>query len=86
MGALFYVPMMRQSRNQEKKPKIAAVRGWSESAEICLPELLALVEEMTKHGHVGEELVYAMAKEAGVGKLAHAGRQRIEKAIARKVE
>lgn len=48
-------------------------------AEICLPELRALVDEMTKHGHVGERLVYAEAKEAAVGKLAHAGRQRIEK-------
>jgi hypothetical protein len=55
-------------------------------AEICLPELCALVEEMTKHGHVGEGLVYAVAKEAGVGKLAHAGRQRIERAIARNFE
>ncbi|XRA83939.1 DUF3320 domain-containing protein [Pseudomonas putida] len=51
--------------------------------EICLPELGALVDEMTKHGHVGEGLVYAVAKEAGVSKLAHAGRQRIEKAIRR---
>lgn len=55
-------------------------------AEICLPELRALVDEMTKHGHVGEGLVYAVAKEAGVGKLAHAGRQRIEKAIKRIAE
>lgn len=50
-------------------------------AEICLPELRALVDEMTGLGHLGEGLVYAVAKEAGVGKLAHAGRQRIEKAI-----
>lgn len=55
-------------------------------AEICLPELGALVDEMTKHGHVGEGLVYAVAKEAGVSKLAHAGRQRIEKAIRRVAE
>lgn len=55
-------------------------------AEICLPELRALVDEMTKHGHVGEGLVYAVAKEAGVGKLARAGRQRIEKAIKRIAE
>jgi len=50
-------------------------------ADICLSELRALVDEMTKHGHVGEGLVYAVAKEAGVNKLTHAGRQRIEKAI-----
>ncbi|MDD1507686.1 DUF3320 domain-containing protein [Pseudomonas sp. CNPSo 3701] len=50
-------------------------------AEICIPELGALVDEMSKRGHVGEALVYAVAKESGVSKLAHAGRQRIERAI-----
>ncbi|MNH07915.1 hypothetical protein D3C79_673170 [compost metagenome] len=55
-------------------------------AEICLPELGALVHEMVERGHEGEALIYAVAKEAGVSKLAHAGRQRIEKAIRRIVE
>jgi len=45
-----------------------------------------LVDEMSKLGHVGEGLVYAVAKEAGVSKLAHAGRQRIEKAIAQNIK
>ncbi|QGZ31214.1 DUF3320 domain-containing protein [Stutzerimonas stutzeri] len=55
-------------------------------AEICLPELRALVDEMSKRGHVGEGLVYAVAKESGVSKLAHAGRLRIERAINRSTE
>ncbi|AZC90060.1 DNA helicase-related protein [Pseudomonas chlororaphis subsp. piscium] len=55
-------------------------------AEICLPELSALAEEMALRGHEGETLVYAVAKEAGVSKLAHAGRLRIEKAIRQKRE
>lgn len=50
-------------------------------AEICLPELAALVREMVGRGHEGETLIYAVAKEAGVGRVAQAGRQRIEKAI-----
>lgn len=49
--------------------------------EICLPELAAVVREMLDRGHEGETLIYAVAKEAGVGRVAHAGRQRIEKAI-----
>ncbi len=50
-------------------------------ADICLQELRALVNEMLERGHEGEALIYAIAKEAGVSKLAHAGRQRIERAI-----
>jgi len=50
-------------------------------ADICLQELRALVIEMLERGHEGEALIYAIAKEAGVSKLAHAGRQRIERAI-----
>ncbi|MBH3459263.1 DUF3320 domain-containing protein [Pseudomonas putida] len=50
-------------------------------AEICLQELSALVGEMEAKGHQAETLVHAVAKEAGVTKLAHAGRLRIEKAI-----
>lgn len=50
-------------------------------AEICLPELSALVDEMVGCGHTAEALIYAVAKEAGVSKLAQAGRLRIEKAI-----
>ncbi|MDE1164685.1 MAG: DUF3320 domain-containing protein [Pseudomonas sp.] len=50
-------------------------------AEICLPELSALVREMVVRGHEGEALIYAVAKEAGIGRVAHAGRQRIERAI-----
>ncbi|MGF6099276.1 DUF3320 domain-containing protein [Pseudomonas sp. 18175] len=50
-------------------------------AEICLQELSALVGEMEDKGHEAEALIYAVAKEAGVTKLAHAGRLRIEKAI-----
>ncbi len=50
-------------------------------SEICLPELRALVDEMAQRGHEGEALIYAVAKEAGVSKLAHAGRQRIERAV-----
>lgn len=50
-------------------------------AEICLPELSALVGEMEGKGHEGDALIYAVAKEAGVTKLAQAGRLRIEKAI-----
>jgi very-short-patch-repair endonuclease len=49
--------------------------------EICLPELAVLVREMVDRGHEGEALIYAVAKEAGVGRVTHAGRQRIEKAI-----
>lgn len=49
--------------------------------EICLPELAALVREMVDQGHEGETLIYAVAREAGFGRVAHAGRQRIEKAI-----
>ena len=60
-----------------------ATRGLS---EICLPELRALVDEMVRRGHEGEALIYAVAKEAGVSKLAHAGRQRIEKAIRQMAE
>lgn len=60
-----------------------STRGLS---EICLPELRALVDEMVQRGHEGESLIYAVAKEAGVSKLAHAGRQRIEKAIRQKAE
>ena len=50
-------------------------------SEICLQELSALVGEMESKGHEAEALIYAVAKEAGVTKLAHAGRLRIEKAI-----
>ncbi|MNO96701.1 hypothetical protein D3C76_883800 [compost metagenome] len=50
-------------------------------AEICLQELAALVGEMEAKGHEAEALIHAVAKEAGVMKLAHAGRLRIEKAI-----
>ncbi len=50
-------------------------------SEICLQELSALVGEMEAKGHQAETLIYAVAKEAGVTKLAHAGRLRIEKAI-----
>jgi very-short-patch-repair endonuclease len=50
-------------------------------AEICLPELSALVDEMVRRGHTADALIYAVAKEAGVSKLAQAGRMRIEKAI-----
>lgn len=50
-------------------------------AEICLQELSALVTEMQAKGHEAEALIYAVAREAGVTKLAHAGRLRIEKAI-----
>ncbi|WP_409265120.1 DUF3320 domain-containing protein [Pseudomonas sp. KCJK8521] len=50
-------------------------------AEICLQELSALVGEMEAKGHAAEALIHAVAKEAGVMKLAHAGRSRIEKAI-----
>ncbi|MEE8873450.1 DUF3320 domain-containing protein, partial [Pseudomonas helleri] len=60
-----------------------STRGLS---EICLPELRALVDEMVQRGHEGESLIYAVAKEAGVSKLAHAGRQRIEKAIRQTAE
>lgn len=49
--------------------------------EICLQELSALVGEMEARGHAAEALIHAVAKEAGVMKLAHAGRSRIEKAI-----
>ncbi|MFJ4192457.1 DUF3320 domain-containing protein [Pseudomonas sp. NPDC089534] len=55
-------------------------------AEICLQELSALVEEMETIGHEAEALIYAVAKEAGVTKLAHAGRLRIEKAIRHRKE
>ncbi|NWD75738.1 DUF3320 domain-containing protein [Pseudomonas gingeri] len=55
-------------------------------AEICMPELEALVQEMAERGHEGDSLIYAVAKEAGVSKLAHSGRQRIEKAIRRTVD
>lgn len=48
---------------------------------ICLQELSALVGEMEAKGHAAEALIHAIAKEAGVMKLAHAGRSRIEKAI-----
>lgn len=57
-----------------------SVRGM---AEICLAEIRALVDEMTQRGHEAEALIYAVAKEAGVSKLAHAGRQRIERAMRR---
>ncbi|CAI8724382.1 hypothetical protein [Pseudomonas sp. IT-P291] len=50
-------------------------------AEICLQELSTLVGEMAAKGHEAEALIYAVAKEAGVTKLAHAGRLHIEKAI-----
>ncbi|WP_260417841.1 hypothetical protein [Pseudomonas cichorii] len=50
-------------------------------AEICLQELAALVSEMQAKGHVADALIQAVAREAGVSKLAHAGRLRIEKAI-----
>lgn len=50
-------------------------------ADVCLQELRALVNEMVERGHEGEALIYAIAKEAGVSKLVHAGRQRIERAI-----
>ena len=60
-----------------------STRGLS---EICLQELRALVDEMVQRGHEGESLIYAVAKEAGVSKLAHAGRQRIEKAIRQTAE
>lgn len=53
--------------------------------EICLPELSALVGEMANRGHIADDLVYAVAKEAGVSKLAHAGRLRIERAIRHKL-
>lgn len=49
--------------------------------EICLQELAALVSEMQAKGHVADALIQAVAREAGVSKLAHAGRLRIEKAI-----
>lgn len=49
--------------------------------EICLQELAALVGEMETKGHEAEALIHAVAREAGVMKLAHAGRLRIEKAI-----
>lgn len=49
--------------------------------EICLQELAALVGEMEIKGHEAEALIHAVAREAGVMKLAHAGRLRIEKAI-----
>lgn len=52
-----------------------------ELSEICLPELGALVDKIVRRGHQGEALIYAVAKEAGVSKLAHAGHQRIENAI-----
>ncbi|QKZ04050.1 DUF3320 domain-containing protein [Pseudomonas eucalypticola] len=51
--------------------------------EICLPELGALVEEMVARGLSGEALVYAVSREAGVQKLTHAGRARIERAVRR---
>ncbi|MNJ19099.1 ATP-dependent RecD-like DNA helicase [compost metagenome] len=66
-----------------RRPGDDSVRGL---AEICLPELRALVGEMIQRGHEGESLIYAVAKEAGVNKLAHAGRQRIEQAIRRTAE
>jgi len=50
-------------------------------AEICLQELAALVSEMQAKGHEADVLIQAVAREAGVSKLAHAGRLRIEKAI-----
>ncbi|XBG31928.1 DUF3320 domain-containing protein [Pseudomonas sp. 13.2] len=49
--------------------------------EICLQELAALVSEMQAKGHVADALIQAVAREAGVSKLAHAGRLRIEKAV-----
>ncbi|MFJ2318772.1 DUF3320 domain-containing protein [Pseudomonas sp. NPDC087817] len=49
--------------------------------EISLPELCALVTEMIEAGHESEALVYAVAREVGVQKLAHAGRLRIETAV-----
>lgn len=55
-------------------------------AEICLQELSALVGEMEAKGHRAEALIYAVAKEAGVTKLAHSGRLRIEKAIRHRSE
>lgn len=70
----------------EEKSRVIFRRPDEEGAmrslgEICLPELAALVREMVDQGHEGETLIYAVAKEAGVGRVAHAGRQRIEKAI-----
>ncbi|MNJ07471.1 hypothetical protein D3C77_15690 [compost metagenome] len=49
--------------------------------EVCLQELAALVSEMQAKGHVADALIQAVAREAGVSKLAHAGRLRIEKAV-----
>lgn len=49
--------------------------------EVCLPELCALVTELIEAGHQSEALIYAVAKEMGIQKLAQAGRQRIETAV-----
>lgn len=51
--------------------------------EICLQELATLVREMQAKGHKADALIYAISKEVGIMKLAHAGRLRIEKAIRR---
>lgn len=60
-----------------------SVFGQRQQAEICLAEIRALVDEMTKRGHEAEALIYGVAKEAGVSKLAHAGRQRTERSMRR---